>query len=221
MRTRIILVVVLLCMATILIAQTSLNFGLKGGLNVANIAVSGDTSWDPEFLDYKSKLDFAIGSFLEIPIGPKLLLQPELLYSRKGAFHEFDSQVTVGGTQVFSGRVKEYWSLSYLQLPVLAKYKLTEKFGLFLGPSISFLLSSKSKAEFKGTYLGESYTENEEFDRKDSTESTDLSFILGGEFRMNKLLFDLRYDLGLSKVAEGDDNDFSNRTISLLIGYAF
>lgn len=108
-----------------------------------------------------------------------------------------------------------------MQLPVLAKYKLTKKFGLFLGPSISFLLSSKSKAEFKGTYLGESYTENEELDRKDFTESTDLSFILGGEFRMNKLLLDLRYDWGLSKVSEGDDNDFSNRTISLLLGYAF
>lgn len=221
MRTRITLIVVLLCMATFLIAQTSLNFGLKGGLNVANIAVSGDTSWDPEFLDYKSKLDFAIGSFLEIPIGPKLLLQPELLYSRKGAFHEFDSQVTVDGTQVYSGKNKAYWNLSYLQLPVLAKYKFSDKFGLFLGPSLSFLLSSKEKWEFKGTYLGQSHTANGEDDRSEFTESTDLSLILGGEIRMNKLLFDIRYDLGLSKVAEGDDNDFSNRTISLLIGYAF
>jgi len=168
MRTRITLIVVLLCMANLLIAQTNLNFGLKGGLNVANIAVSGDTSWDAEFLDFKSKLDFAIGSFLETPIGTKVVLQPELIYTRKGAFHEYDAQATVNGTQVFSGRVKEYWSLSYMQLPVLAKYKLTEKFGLFLGPSISFLLSSKSKAEFNGTYLGESYTENEESDRKNS-----------------------------------------------------
>ena len=221
MRTRIILVVVLLCMATILIAQTSLNFGLKGGLNVANIAVSGDTSWDPEFLDYKSKLDFAIGSFLEIPIGPKLLLQPELLYSRKGAFHEFVGEFTVGGTQVYSGKNKAYWNLSYLQLPVLAKYKFSDKFGLFIGPSLSFLLSSNEKWEFKGTYLGQSYTATGDDDMSEFTESTDLSLILGGEIRMNKLLFDIRYDLGLSKVAEGDDNDFSNRTISLLIGYAF
>lgn len=97
----------------------------------------------------------------------------------------------------------------------------SDKFGLFLGPSISFLLSSNEKWEFKGTYLGQSHTANGEDDRSEFTESTDLSLSLGGEIRMNKLLFDIRYDLGLSKVAEGDDNDFSNRTISLLIGYAF
>jgi hypothetical protein len=100
------------------------SFGVKGGLNLAN--VGGDAAGN---VDYKAGLN--LGAFVSIPAGPMFAIQPEALFSQKG-------------TKV--GDVKS--SYNYLEVPVL--FKLSPSLPgdivrpiFFAGPSAGILLSAK------------------------------------------------------------------------------
>ena len=73
-------------------------FGLKGGLNVANI--TGDIE------DNSSKVGFHVGGFAEIKVSEKFSVQPELLFSTQGTKFDFE------GTNV-------NFNLSYLNIPIM------------------------------------------------------------------------------------------------------
>lgn len=179
-------------------------FGVKGGVNFANL--SGDTE------DASLKVGFHVGGFAEIKVSDKFSVQPELLYSTQGA--KFDE--SVDGVDIESKL-----NLSYLNIPVMAKFYVAEKFSLEAGPQIGFLLSAKAKGE--GTENG--ITISAEQDVKDSFESIDfgLNFGAGYDFTEN-LSAGVRYNLGLSNIAkteEGDDSKIQNSVFSLSIGYKF
>lgn len=176
-------------------------FGVKGGLNVANL--TGD-----EDEDNSSKVGFHLGGFVEIKVSDKFSVQPELLFSTQGTKFE----ETVLGTLV------EYkTNLSYLNIPVMAKYYVAEGFSLEAGPQIGFLTSAKYKIESEGN--------ESEVDGKDDFESVDfgVNFGAGYDFTEN-LSVGLRYNLGLSNVYKteaGDDFKNSNNVFSVSLGYKF
>jgi opacity protein-like surface antigen len=179
-------------------------FGVKGGLNVANI--SGDIE------DNSSKVGFHVGGFVEIKVSDKFSVQPELLFSTQGAQREYSEDF--GGTVV---SINEKINLSYLNIPVMAKYYVAEGFSLEAGPQIGFLTSAKYKFEAEG--------EEEEVDGKDDFESVDfgLNFGAGYDFTEN-LSAGLRYNLGLSNIVKtdaGNDNKFQNSVLSVSLGYKF
>src|SRR5688500_5533792 len=69
--------------------RENLSFGLKAGINSSNV-------WDEEGEDFEanSRLGFAGGIFLGIPMGTFLGFQPEVLISQKG----FQGSGTMFGT---------------------------------------------------------------------------------------------------------------------------
>ena len=179
-------------------------FGVKGGLNLANF--SGDVE------DNSSKIGFNVGGFVEIKVSDKFAIQPELLFSTQGAkFEESGSG--------FSYESK--YNLSYLNIPVMAKYYAADKFSLEFGPQIGFLTSAKD--DYTATESGVTVSGNE--DIKDIFESVDfgVNFGAGYDFTEN-LSVGLRYNLGLSNIAKteaGDDTKISNNVFSLSLGYKF
>ena len=164
-------------------------FGAKVALNVATL--TGD-------VDASSLIGFQIGGFAEFKISDKFAIQPELLFSTQGA------QVQSEGTEVD-------FNLSYLNIPVMAKYYASPKFSIELGPQIGFLTSAKGKA------MGVSV------DIEDFFKSTDfgLNFGAGYDFT-KKFSAGVRYNLGLSNIAEdsGDDS-VQNSVFSISLGYKF
>ncbi|MCX6569122.1 MAG: outer membrane beta-barrel protein, partial [Candidatus Aminicenantes bacterium] len=62
-------------------AAAGVKFGIKGGANIAN--VNGDFS--EALADWKSSVGFCAGIFLELNFGRILTIQPEVLYTVKGA----------------------------------------------------------------------------------------------------------------------------------------
>ena len=56
-----------------------LKIGVKAGLNLSNVYDSQDEDFQAD-----SKLGFAGGAFLSIPIGTYFGIQPELLFSQRG-----------------------------------------------------------------------------------------------------------------------------------------
>ncbi|WP_445456259.1 porin family protein [Flavobacterium sp. HNIBRBA15423] len=104
-----------------------IKFGLKTGLNIANITGSD--------ADKNNLFGIHIGAISEIIVSDKFSVQPELLYSSQGS--------EIGN----SFKIK----LDYLTLPIMAKYYVMPKLSLELGPQVSFLLSDKIEFEGAGS----------------------------------------------------------------------
>lgn len=181
------------------------NFGVKGGLNVTTL--TGDIE------DLDPKIGFHVGGFAEIKLNEKFAIQPELLFSTQGAkaeyFDDFDG---------FDVKVEENLKLNYINLPIMAKYFITEKFNIQAGPQVSFLMSAKNEV----TYSFEGESDSEEFDIKDDTKAIDFGFNLGlGYSFTDKLFAEARYNFGLSSIPDDSDVDVKNAVFQVSFGYRF
>lgn len=162
-------------------------FGVKGGLNFANLG--GDADGD-------LVTSFHVGALAEIKLTDKFAIQPEIVLSGQGADFSEDG-------------LDSLIELSYLNVPVMAKYYVIEKLSLEAGPQIGFLLSAK----------------NEDVDVKDSFKSIDFGFNLGAGYDITEHFFaGVRYNIGLSNISDfPDEADFktNNSVFSVSVGYKF
>lgn len=130
MKKTILVAIMLLSITTVLQAQ-SIRFGVKGGANFAN--QNGDTP--PAFESKESITSYHAGLVSEIKLFDSFAIQPELLYSTKGASYK-------NAMEEFKNE------LGYLSVPVLAKIFLSKSLSLELGPQASFLLSDRKNVNF-------------------------------------------------------------------------
>jgi hypothetical protein len=155
-------------------AGAQVQFGIKAGVNIANITTSGLTFVPGA--SYSTRTDFNGGVLVSIPLFSDFFLQPELNYSGQG---ESYSNPIANGTLNYS----------YLNIPVLFKYQ--HRSGLFAetGPQIGFLLAAKAVAN------GATYDQN-------AIESTDFTWAFGIGYKLHPipLGLDLRYNLGLTNI---------------------
>ena len=169
-------------------------FGVKGGLNISTV-VGGDVD------DTKSLVGFHVGGFAEIKVFDKFFIQPELLYSAQGT--------KVDGPLGGDADLK----LNYLNIPVLAKYYIVDKFSVEAGPQLGILLSAKAEGQ----------------DIKDYTRSVDLGFNIGAGYNFtDNLSVGLRYTIGLSPLTDknidnSDDyyDSAKNSNLALSLAYKF
>lgn len=198
----------------------NLKLGAKAGLNLASI--TGDLE------NIKTRTSFHLGGLAEININEDLMVQPELLFSSQGA--KYDDFIL---------------RLGMLNLPVMAKYYVTEEFSLEAGPYIGFLLSAKLEDNSSSNTNNPTLTPNTETvslkaksaseivsntsvrradDVKESIKSFDIGFGFGAGYRVDSNInVNLRYNLGL---ANGNDvnasaGDFKNSVIQLSASYFF
>jgi hypothetical protein len=160
-------------------------FGAKAGLNLST--VTGTAIVDPKL--YTS---FHIGGFANFQINENFMVQPEVLYSGKGAKSADQGTFKYG----------------YINVPVLLQYKTASGFFLEAGPQIGLLISAKRK-----------YT-NGTTDIKESTKSTDYSFVGGIGYKSAiGIGVGARYDFGFFNIS--DAGIIRNKTIMLSIFYTF
>jgi hypothetical protein len=191
----------LVCGALIVCASPSfaqgIHFGVKGGLNAADHAVSdaGDASFD-------SRLGIVVGGFVTLPIASWLDLQAEGLYAEKG------SRLKAGG-----GEVKLI--VNYVEIPVLARVRLARIFYAAAGPSMAFRTQAKARARFSGS--------TEETDISEQVEQFDFGVGMGGGLELGPLVIDGRYTLGLTDIDKDktDSSTMKNRAISVTAGIRF
>jgi opacity protein-like surface antigen len=169
-------------------------FGVKGGLNISTV-VGGDVE------NTKSLVGFHVGGFAEIHVVEKFFIQPELLFSTQGT--------KVDGPFGTDGDIK----LNYLNIPVLAKYYIVDKFSVEAGPQLGVLLSAKAEGD----------------DIKDFTRSIDLGFNIGAGYNFtDNLSVGLRYTIGLSPLSDEDIdntddyyNSAKNSNLAVSLAYKF
>jgi len=178
--------------------------GLKAGMNNANL--HGD---DVEGFGYESKMGFCAGGFISFKVANIVAIQPEVLYTQKGAKWEI-----VGMTW------KDTYNLNYLEIPVLLKVIMPIqgmiKPHLFVGPYFAYNLTAKTKTEHNGY--------SEEIDVDEEVKDSDFGAVFGGgiDFGLpaGKIVFDARYSLGLTTIDE-EGFDVKNNVFSFMLGYAF
>ncbi|NDB02403.1 MAG: PorT family protein [Flavobacteriaceae bacterium] len=101
-----------------------LDFGIKAGLNYAN--VSG-------IEDFNQRQGISAGLFAGARLGDKLGFQIDALYSQQGA--EVDQSIS----QVISE-----FNLDYISIPIVLKYYLTENVNIHAGPQLGILLNEET-----------------------------------------------------------------------------
>jgi hypothetical protein len=187
--------------------RTGVRLGLRGGINSSNMKKSGSTNID---FSTGAKTGFNAALFLEIPIIPEISIQPELQYSQKG--------YKAKGT--YSSAPYEYkQTTNFIEIPLLAKFKPTQNFGLIIGPQFSFLTSTKTKV----TVANASH-ENLVKNDNDNLRKNILGGVIGLEATSGPVVFDLRYSLDFQK-NNGDGTSttpsYKNQVIGLSVGFRF
>lgn len=157
--------------------------GIKGGLNLSNLYVD-------DVDDENARVGFHVGVYGQIISTETFAIQPELLYTTKGSESEWNGLI--------DQTVK--FNLNYLELPVLAVFKLGESAEIHIGPYFSYLLGANIDTE------GDLGGTNEELDR-DNFKPFD--FGLSGGFGLNfgAVQIGARYNYGLSEIADSDAAD--------------
>lgn len=169
------------------------------------------------------KVGFHIGGLAELKLSEKFALQPELLFSSQGFksnYYDLDDR-----------KVDYNVNLSYVNIPIMAKFFPIEGLSIEAGPQVGFLVSAKNELN---DYNNEDLEPGEsEIDTKDLYKSLDFGINIGASYEMESgLFFSARYNLGLSKVDDedfyGDVADFGifsfsrkNRVIQLSAGFMF
>ncbi len=195
-------------------------FGVKGGLNVAN--VSGQENG-------KSLYGFSIGAFAEIKISPKFAIQPELLYSMQGTKYSTTTSSSGGGGFSFTSTDDVKAGLNYLNIPIMAKYFVIEKLSVQAGPQFGFLLAfdRTSNSSSSTTFAGVTKVSSTSSSSSDKSKlsSIDFGFNLGAGYDITEhFSADLRYNIGLTTINENSINgisDIKNNVFSLNLGYKF
>lgn len=180
------LVFVLASVSTVTLAQDNgLRVGIKGGLNVTNLYVEDVDDENPRY-------GFHVGVYTQLFESDVFAIQPEILFSTKGTRTTYNE---LG----FEGDVK--FNLNYLDIPVLAVFKLGDAAEIHVGPYFGYLLSASSD-------IDGDIDDYEELDR-DDYKAWDYGLSAGVGFNVGAVQIGARYNYGLQKIADSDATDFA------------
>ena len=185
--------------------------GIKGGLNIVNIA---DNTDNIQLLPgSSSRTSFHAGSFVSLDLPSKLFVQGEILYSRKGYSFPGDPNAIPSDNGVIN--------LNYLNVPLVIGYNIVDKLNIILGPEFGYLVSAQSVFD------------TESFDIQGAFENFDFGVAGGLQYLVfKKFIIEARYIYGISSIF-GDlqitdtngtplnalSTNVQNRTFQLSIGY--
>lgn len=177
-------------------AQSSIDLGVRGGVTQATFY--GDDVASNDF-----RPGFTGGVFLNYQVNDAFSVQPEVLYSRRGAKNHFSETTSPDLEDV---RVRQ----DVIEIPVLLKLSaptapVTPR--LYVGPALGFITNS----EVDGADADDSFTD------------VDFSGVVGGEiaYALNKgplgeIALDGRYNFGFTSL--GDVGNFEDVSTSAFTG---
>lgn len=159
------------------IASAQFTLGVKGGATLSKIE---GKAFKDEF-----NTGYHLGGFLELPVGSRLSLQPEVL------FNQVNTRTDSSFKDVLRPNVSEI-KLNYLSIPIMLNYKLGNVLALQAGPQFGVLMSQDKDLVRNG---GEAF------------KNGDFSLLGGAQLKFSKLRFTGRYFVGLN-----DINDIKEAT---------
>ncbi|MGZ8545177.1 MAG: porin family protein [Flavisolibacter sp.] len=152
--------------------------GIKAGVNLANLRLDNQPDVNSDM-----RINFHAGIWYNIPFSKNFSLNPEILFSAEGANQE--SNISTNDI-----------ILNYLQIPIMLQLNTSSGFFLETGPALSIL--AKGQETIKTSAATSELALNKQIKK------TNLSWGAGLGYRMKKLGFYGRYNLGLSNLAKND-----------------
>ena len=173
----------------------------KVGLNLATMTNDDDAKIRPAIVG---------GLEFEYQASQKIAFSFGALYSQQGCKSEEDG-------------VKGTIKLDYINVPLLANIYVADGFALKFGIQPGFLINDKVKVSANGVSaeigLEESFRAA---GLNADLKSIDLSIPVGFSYEYNNILFDARYNLGLTKIMSGSGIDpTKNSVFQFTLGYKF
>ncbi len=182
-------------------------FGIKAGLNLTNLYITNAS-------DEHLKAGFNAGVFAKLPGTRGFSIQPELLYSVKGAKDDYNNFVEGSGEYQFN--------TGYIEMPVLAVVNLARNFNLHLGGYAAYMVSANVQdVHSNGTITGATDLDANNFQR------WDFGLVGGLGFDIENFTIGARYNYGLQNIGKagtlsGDLTEHSkNAGFSLYLGFGF
>ncbi|MBD0823035.1 porin family protein [Aestuariibaculum marinum] len=169
--------------------------GVKAGTSISSFKGDSDS-------EFSSRASFLVGAMIESKISERLFLHPEFVLSSQGAKYKHDS-------------IDEEYRLSYINIPILIGFQVSERICFVTGPQLGVLLSAKGESEGQ---LDQ--------DIKSFFNDTDLSLSAGLSYKfLSGLNLSVRYNLGLKNIVNSNLDSFrgelKNRVFQVALGYYF
>lgn len=180
-------------------------FGVKGGFNMSNL-------YQNDANDDNVLYGFNAGVYATLPISDFIAIQPELLFTTKGAELKYDNAFASGDAK---------FRLNYIELPLLVRVNITKNFNVHAGGYASYLVSSKLTGS--GTFDFDENIDTDDLNKFDAG----LSAGIGVDF--NPISVGVRYNYGLTTVGKERTEpitgtkttfpDAKNSNLSLYLSY--
>jgi hypothetical protein len=181
--------------------------GIKGGVNFTSLYVANVTN-------EHMKVGFNAGIFAKLPVTSGFSIQPELLYSTKGAKENYSNFVQGNGEYRFN--------LGYIELPVLAVVNLAKNFNIHAGGYAAYLVGANVKnVDNHGTITGATELNADNFNR------WDFGIAGGLGFDVENFTIGARYNYGLTNIGKSGSlsgnltQNSKNAGVSLYLGFGF
>ncbi|SEO79403.1 Outer membrane protein beta-barrel domain-containing protein [Flavobacterium sp. CF108] len=155
-------------------------FGVKGGFNMSNLYNSGEDVDDNNIL-----YGFNAGVYATLPVSDFVAIQPEILFTTKGAELEYNNALISGDAK---------FRLNYIEVPLLVRVNITKNFNVHAGGYASYLVSSKFTGS--GDIVFDQEIDTDDLNKFDAG----ISAGLGVDF--NPISIGLRYNYGLTTVGK-------------------
>ncbi len=166
--------------------------GLKIGTNINKM--------DGQSFADKFTYGYSAGAFVEIKLGKKWSIQPEVLFNQVNAdtSEKFSELYDLNSTKLSN------ISLKYLSIPLLLNYNVSKGLALQFGPQYGILLDQNKNLLQNG---------------KEAFRSGDFSLLGGVQVKISSLRIFGRYAVGLSNLNDIDNRDkWKNQSIQLGLG---
>jgi hypothetical protein len=179
--------------------------GIKGGVNLSNLYVDN-------VKDENIKVGAIVGFYTKIPVTKGLSIQPEILYSQKGAQVNYNN---------LFGNGKYRYNFDYIEIPVSLVVNVAKNFNVLAGGYTAFLASAKVKdVDANGNINGVKDL------NRDNFETFDYGLVGGLGFDIENANIGIRYSYGLKNIGKNGSlsgnllQNAKNSVISLTIGFA-
>lgn len=180
--------------------------GIKGGLNLSNLYVN-------EADDEKARVGWHAGFYGQLFASEGFAIQPEVNFSTKGT----------GVTRVdnSSARYESNFNLNYIDIPVLAVFKLGRFAEIHAGAYWAYLLSAEIRNNDRNPDNEFTTVDRDNFDDWDYGLAGGIGFNLGQAAQLG-----VRYNYGLNEIAESRGarrvfGDSKNQVAQLYLAFNF
>ena len=179
-------------------AVAQTSFGIKGGLTLGRMSHDEMTGVDEKF-----KMGFAGGGMMIMPLNEQMHIQAEAMYVMKGEKWDVDGigEITV--------------NVNVIEIPVMLRFMASKYPAVYGGPSFNYIMSAETELD------------GETDDIKDDLVDMSFGLSLGAQYMMDKIVFDARYDLGLTSIVDDgsgapvEEDQGRLSTIYVTVGYLF